>query len=58
MINRGGIPLSIRLPNESNGEKNGLDDYLVRYGNDKLQELVDQAKLTFELHLKKELKSN
>lgn len=50
-INRGGVPLSVRLPNKPNDEKNGLDDFLVRYGKEQFQELLEKAKPTFELHL-------
>ncbi|MFO0825908.1 MAG: DUF3854 domain-containing protein [Gemmataceae bacterium] len=30
----------VRLPDEPDGSKNGLDDFLVRYGADKLRELL------------------
>lgn len=49
LINRGSIPLSIRLPNEEDGEKNGLDDYLVRYGKEAFGELVEKAEQTIKL---------
>ncbi len=52
LINRRANVLSVRLPNEKNGGKNGLDDYLVRYGSDVFNELVDKALPTLELHVK------
>ncbi len=52
LINRGANVLSVRLPNEEDGSKNGLDDYLVRYGNEEFHELVKNAQPTLELHVK------
>jgi len=52
LINRGAIPLSIRFPEQENGEKMGLDDYLVKYGKDELQKLMQDAVGTFEVHLR------
>lgn len=46
LINRGSKPLSIRLPNEENGNKNGFDDYLVRHGSEAFIELVEKAEPT------------
>jgi len=43
LINRGGIPISLRLPNESDSSKNGLDDFLIRYGKEKFEELLNKA---------------
>ena len=51
LTNRGANVLSVRLPNEPDGEKNGLDDYLVRHGNEAFEELVKSAKPTLELHI-------
>jgi len=52
LINRVANVLSVRLPNEEDGSKNGLDDYLVRYGNQEFHDLVDKALPTLELHVK------
>lgn len=49
LTNRGARVYSVRLPNEENGTKNGLDDYLVRYGKEGFSELVKDAKPTLEL---------
>ncbi|MCH7535648.1 MAG: DUF3854 domain-containing protein, partial [Bacteroidetes bacterium] len=51
LTNRGANVSSIRLPNESDGKKNGLDDYLVRYGKEAFDKVVDNAKSTLELHI-------
>lgn len=51
LINRGAIPLSIRFPNPTNGEKIGLDDFMVKYRKEKYQELTAKAKPTFHQHL-------
>ncbi|MFI5322874.1 MAG: DUF3854 domain-containing protein [Thermodesulfobacteriota bacterium] len=51
LINRGADVRSIRLPNEPDGTKNGLDDYLVRYGNEKFRELIESARPTLESHI-------
>lgn len=51
LINRGAKVYSVHLPNEENGNKNGLDDYLVRYRKEAFQELVREAKPTLELHI-------
>lgn len=52
LINRGAKVLSIRIPSESNGDKNGLDDYLVCYGNEAFQDLIKNARPTLEVHVK------
>ena len=49
VINKGGEPFSVRLPNSD--EKNGLDDYLVKYGAEDFKELVNNAKKTLETHI-------
>ncbi len=46
--NRGANVLSVRLPNEEDGSKNGLDDYLVRYGSDEFRKLVNNASPTLD----------
>jgi len=51
LINNRGIPKSIRLPNEESGEKNGFDDYLVRYGNEEFEKLVKKSEQTFDLQI-------
>jgi putative DNA primase/helicase len=51
LMNRGGSPLSVRLPGEPDDMKNGLDDYLARYGPSAFQKLLDEATSTFELHV-------
>ena len=51
LINRGAIPFSIRFPEKQNGEKNGLDDYLLTYGKHEFQKLIDKSQSTFEQHL-------
>ena len=48
LLNRGAIPLSIRFPAKQNGEKNGLDDFLVASGKDEFQKLMDKSLGTFE----------
>lgn len=52
LINRGANVLSVRLPNEKDGGKNGLDDYLVRYESEAFHDLVKNALPTLELHVK------
>lgn len=47
--NRGAKVFSVRLPNQSDGTKNGADDYIVRYGKAKYNELNQQARPTIEL---------
>ncbi len=56
LINRGSYPLSIRLPNEKNGKKNGIDDYLVMHGYDAFIELVEKAEPTISLNIKEGMK--
>jgi len=55
VINKGGEPFSVRLPNSD--EKIGLDDYLVKYGAEKFKELIENAKKTFETHIQEETNS-
>ncbi|MFI5324281.1 MAG: DUF3854 domain-containing protein [Thermodesulfobacteriota bacterium] len=40
LMNRGATVFSVRLPNEPDGEKNGLDDFLVRYSSEAFRELI------------------
>lgn len=56
--NRGARVLSVRLPNEPDGSKNGADDYIVRYGRVKYQELNQQARLTFESLISENMKAD
>jgi len=49
--NKNGKPLSIRLPHNED-EKCGLDDYLVREGNESFKKLVKDAQNSFELIVK------
>lgn len=51
LLNRGAKVLSVRLPGESSGEKNGFDDYLVRHGREAFEEIVKRAQSTIELHI-------
>jgi hypothetical protein len=51
LLNRGAIPLSVRFPVKQNGDKNGLDDFLVVCGKNELQKLIDKSLPTFEQHL-------
>lgn len=51
LIKRGAKPYSVRLPNEPSGTKNGLDDYLVRYGSEAFRGLLEQVEPTLELHV-------
>lgn len=51
LINRGAIPLSIRFPAKENRDKNGMDDFLVAYGKEEFQSLMDRSPSTFEQHL-------
>lgn len=48
LINRRARSYSVRLPNESDGSKNGLDDFLVRYGAQAFRELIKDAIPTWE----------
>jgi len=45
---RGAKVFSIHLPNELNGEKNGLDDFLVRYGAEAFRKLIMDARPTLQ----------
>lgn len=51
LLNRGAISLSIRFPAKQNGDKNGLDDFLVVNGKNELQKLINKSQPTFEQHL-------
>lgn len=51
LINRRARVYSIRVPNEDDGGKNGLDDYLVKYGAEKFRVLIQNAKPTLELQV-------
>jgi len=51
LINRGANVLSVRLRNNEDGTKNGLDDYLVRYGSEAFHELVKSAQPTLDVHV-------
>lgn len=51
LMNRNAVVRSIRLPNEPDSGKNGLDDYIKRYGASAFGGLVGNAKPTLELHV-------
>ncbi len=56
LINRGAQVFAIRLPNEPNNDKNGLDDYLVRHGSDSFKALITKSQRPvmgqpFNLHI-------
>jgi len=40
---RGATVRVVRLPSEENGDKNGLDDFIVRHGTGELRKLLDAA---------------
>lgn len=44
LINRGAKPICVRLPNNKDGSKNGLDDFLVKYGRAEFKKLLDKYK--------------
>lgn len=48
LLNRGALPRSVRFPEKQNGDKTGLDDYLVANGKDEFRKLMDKAICTFE----------
>ena len=50
-LNKGATVYSVRLPNEPDGQKNGADDYLVKYGAEKFNGLVEAGMPTLELHV-------
>lgn len=54
--NRGAEIFSVRLPNEPNGDKNGADDFIKRYGAIKYQELNQKALPTFGLLIQEDMK--
>jgi len=43
LMNRGAQVYVVRMPDQDDGKKNGLDDYLVKYGRDKFIELTKHA---------------
>ena len=43
LLNRGAEVFAVRLPDEENGDKNGLDDYLVRHGRDSFTALLKNS---------------
>jgi len=51
LLNKGATVYSVRLPNESDGQKYGADDYLVRYGSEAFKGLIEAVKPTYELHV-------
>lgn len=53
LMNRGAQVFAIRLPDEDDGEKNGLDDYLVRHGSDSFKALITKTEMIqpFSLHI-------
>lgn len=51
LSNRGAKVFAIRLPSEVNGDKNGLDDYLVRYSAEEFRELTKESKPTIDLQV-------
>lgn len=44
LSNRGAEVYIVRLPGEPDGQKNGLDDFLVRHGAENFRKLVDKAR--------------
>lgn len=42
---RGGNPFLILLPTEANGDKNGIDDFIVRHGINAFKKLIEQFKI-------------
>lgn len=44
LSNRGANPISLRLPCDPDGSKNGIDDFLVKEGPSKLKELINTQK--------------
>jgi len=49
--NRKAKVYSVRLPSALNGDKNGLDDYLVQHGPEAFTCLINEAKPTIELQI-------
>jgi hypothetical protein len=43
LAKRGALVYIVHLPDEPNGDKNGLDDYVARHGADAFAQLVDDA---------------
>ena len=52
LASRGAQPRVVELPTEEDGIKNGIDDFLHRYGADAFKQLVDQAKPAIQLTAK------
>ena len=42
---RGANPFLVLLPNEMDGDKNGIDDFIVRHGADAFKKLIQQFKI-------------
>lgn len=42
---RGAKPFLVLLPNEANGDKNGIDDFIVRHGAAAFKKLIEQFKI-------------
>ena len=51
LMNRGAKVMAVRLPNESSGEKNGVDDYLERHGREVFEKLIKDARPVFETQI-------
>lgn len=51
LMNRGAQVFAIRFPKEANGDKNGLDDFLLCYDAEAFKELMSRALPTLELHI-------
>ena len=57
LTKRGAKVFALRLPEQTNGDKNGLDDYLFRYGAEAFKELIKEARPTLELHCENDTSS-
>jgi len=55
LMNRSAEVYSVRLPSGKQGEKQGLDDYLVSNGKKALRELVENAQSTLEKLIEEKL---
>lgn len=42
---KGAKPFLVLLPNEPNGDKNGIDDFIVRHGHEAFKKLIEQFKI-------------
>lgn len=51
LINRGAKVFIVRLPGGQDGSKNGVDDHLVRHGEEGFKVLVKEARPALELHV-------